>query len=160
MLLRFAVVASFTAFLLGPPSIKVDAVTNPATAPVKGAVFIVTGRHHVNGEDVLVAGRAEGIVAGKRVTRPLTLTPTGSDGVFAVTRQWAAGQPWVLVFTVNVPVHDSNGFAEAAVRIAADGRVAGIDYPMGKLAGGYPWPRKVAADEIDAALSAMAAKRQ
>ena len=160
MLIRLAVVASCTALLLGPPNIKVEAVTNPATAPVKGAVFMITGRHHVSAEAITVTGRAEGIVAGKRLTRNLTLTPAGSAGVYGVTRQWDAGQPWVLVFTVTALAHGSDDVAEAAVRIAADGHVLGIDYPMGTLASGYPWPRRLAENEIDAALTAMAPRRQ
>ena len=148
--------ATLAVALLGPPIIKVEAVANPATAKVKGAVFMVTAHHHQDPEGVTVTGRAEGLIAGKRVSLALTLTPAGSEGVYGVTRQWEAGQPWVLVFSINAPSHDSSGVAEAVVRIAADGRVMGVDYPMGKLAGGYPWPRRVAAKEIDAALTAMA----
>jgi hypothetical protein len=153
MPIRLAAVAASTALFFGPPNIKVEAVTNPAGAPVPGAVFMITGRHHVSPDQVTVSGRAEGIVAGKRITQALTLTPTGSAGVYAVTRQWAAGQPWVLVFTVSASVHEADGIAEAVVRLGVDGRVLGIDYPMGRLAGGTPWPRRVTASEIDAALA-------
>jgi hypothetical protein len=159
MPIRLAALAASTALYFGPPNIKVEAVTDPAGAPVPGAVFIVTGRHHVSPDAITVSGRAEGIVAGKRVTRTLTLTPAGSAGVYGVTRQWSAGQPWVLVFTVSAAVHDADGIAEAVVRLGADGKVAGIDYPMGTLAGGTPWPRRVRATEIDAALIALAEQR-
>jgi hypothetical protein len=160
MSIRPAAVAFCAALLFGPPNIKIKAVTNPAAAPVKGAVFMIAAGHHGSPEGIVVTGRAEGGVAGKRVSHSLTLTPAASTGVYGVTRQWDAGQPWVLVFTVSTTVHDSNGVAEAAVRVAADGRVLGIDYPMGKLASGYPWPRKVTAQEIDAALTAMTPKGQ
>ena len=42
---RLAAAASLTAVLLGPPSTKVESV-NPATAKLKGAVFMVTAHHH------------------------------------------------------------------------------------------------------------------
>ena len=155
MSIRLAAVTTVAALLFGPPSIKVEPVTNPATAPVKGAVFMLVARHHQSTDSVEVTGRAEGVVAGARVSRVLTLTATARAGVFGVTRQWDAGQPWVLVFTVSSKVHEEGGIAEAVVRVSAAGAVLGIDYPMGKLAGGYPWPRKVTAEEIDAALTAM-----
>jgi len=153
---RIAAAASVIAFLFGPPSIHVDAVTNPATAPVKGALFMLTAHHHQETAGVTITGRAEGLVSGKRVTRPLTLTPAAGDGVYGVTRQWDAGQPWLLVFTIDAPSHDSSGYAEAVVRIAPDGKTLGIDYPLGKLASGTPWPRRISAKEIDVALEAMA----
>lgn len=155
---RIAAAIPFIALLFGPPSIKLEAVFNPATAPVKGAVFMLTAHHHQDTEGVTVTGRAEGLIAGKRVTRPLILTKAPGDGVYAVLRQWDSGQPWVLVFSINAPSHDSTGIAEAVARIAPDGRTAGIDYPLGKLPGGTPWPRKISATEIDAALGALAKK--
>lgn len=157
MSIRLAAVTTLAAagLLFGPPSIKVEPVTNPATAPVKGAAFMIVARHHQSADSVAVTGRAEGIVAGARVTRVLTLTPTERHGVFGVTRQWDAGQPWVLVFTVAGKVHEEGGLAEAVVRVSKAGEVLGIDYPMGKLAGGYPWPRKATPEEIDSALTSM-----
>jgi hypothetical protein len=142
---------------MGPPSIKVEAVANPATAAVKGALFMVTARHHQDPEGATVTGRAEGLVAGKRVSKTLTLTPAGSEGVYGVLRQWDAGQPWVLVFTINSPSHKEGGYAEAAVRIARDGKVLGIDYPLGTIGvNKTPWPRRMTDKEVDAALTAMA----
>ncbi|MEP7346067.1 MAG: hypothetical protein ABI877_12400 [Gemmatimonadaceae bacterium] len=156
MSIRLAtLVTGFAALLFGPPSIKVETVTNPADAAVKGAVFMIVARHHVSADSVEVTARAEGVIAGARVSRVLTLTPTARTGVFGVKRQWDEAQPWVLVFTVASKAHDKDGVAEAVVRLSAGGRVLGIDYPMGKLAGGYPWPRKVTAEEIDAALTTM-----
>ncbi len=57
----------------------------------------------------------------------------------------------MLIFSINAPVHDTNGIADAAVRIAADGKVLGVEYPLKTLPGGYPWPRRIAAAEISAA---------
>jgi len=156
---RLAALAACSTLLFGPPSIKVEPVADPATAPVKGAVFMITGRHHGATEGFTVTGRAEGLVSGKRVTHPLVLTPAaGSPGVYGVLKQWDAGQPWVLVFAIDEPDHGEHGWAEASVRIAADGRVMGIDYPLGKW-DTTPWPRRVAASEIDAALAAMTSNR-
>jgi hypothetical protein len=155
MSIRLALLASSAALLLGPPSIRVEAVTSPGTAPIKDAVFIVTARHHGEVAGFTVTGRAEGLVDGKRITRPLTLAPVPNNpGVFGVTRQWDAGRPWVLVFSIDEPDHGDHGWAEAAVRVAAGGKVLGIDYPIGKW-DATPWPRRIAAAEIDAALAAM-----
>ena len=158
MSVRLAVLASAAALLLGPPSIRVEAVSNPATSPVKDAVFIVTARHHGEVTGFTVTGRAEGLVDGKRVTRPLVLAPVPTQaGVFGVTRQWDADRPWVLVFSIDEPDHGEHGWAEAAVRLAAGGRVLGIDYPIGNW-NATPWPRRIAAAEIDAALASMASR--
>jgi len=158
MLNPLAAAIPLVALLFGPPSIKLEEMRNPDTAPVRGAVFMLTAHHHQETAGVSVTGRAEGVVAGKRVTRALKLTPAAGDGLYGITRQWDAGQPWVLVFTIDAPSHDSSGYAEAVVRIAADGKTLGIDYPLGKLPGGTPWPRRITATEIDAALSAMTKK--
>ena len=159
MSIRLAVLAACSTLLFGPPSIKVEPVADPATAAVKGAMFMVTGRHHGATEGFTVTGRAEGMMSGKRITRPLMLTAAaGRPGVYGVTKQWDGGQPWVLVFAIDEPDHGEHGWAEAAVRIAADGRVMGIDYPIGKW-DATPWPRRVAAAEIDAALAEMASKQ-
>ena len=156
MFSRLALLTAITAIAFGPPGIRIEAVKDPATAKVKNAVFMVTGRHHADAAGFTVTGRAEGMVAGKRVTRPITLTPAGAEGVYGVTRQWDAGQPWILVFTVTEGGHDDHGVAEGMVKIAPNGSVLGIDYPMGKLDEKTPWPRKATAAEIDAALAAMA----
>ncbi|MGH7524713.1 MAG: hypothetical protein ACREK8_10435 [Gemmatimonadales bacterium] len=158
MSVRIAVLASAAALLLGPPSIRVETVTNPATSPIKDAIFIVTARHHGEVEGFSVTGRAEGLVDGKRVTRPLMLVPVPKQpGVFGVTRQWDADRPWVLVFSIDEPDHGEHGWAEAAVRVAAGGKVLGIDYPIGKW-DATPWPRRITGAEIDAALAAMSVR--
>jgi hypothetical protein len=138
---------------LGPPSIKVAAVSNPALAPVKGAVLMLTAHHHQS--PFTVSGRAEGIVDGKRVSRPLALTRGDDETTYGVTRQWSVGQPWVLVFTVNAAAHAEDGVAEALVSIDSQGRMVHVDYPLGKLASGTPWPRRVTQREIDSALAGM-----
>lgn len=159
MSIRLSLLALSTVVAFGPPGIKVERINDPATAPVRGAVFLITGRHHQDVTGFTVTGRAEGLTAGKRVVHPLTLTPTKSEGVFGVTQQWETGQPWVLVFTVTEGGHDSMGVAEAAVSIGSDGKVVGIDYPMGTIGSGTPWPRRVAPKEIAAALAAMSPRR-
>jgi hypothetical protein len=155
MSIRFVSLATLL-LLLGPPGIKIDSVTNPATAPVRGAVLMITARHHQSPEGFTVSGRAEGIVAGKRVTRALSTTPVpGSENLFGVLRQWDAGQPWILVFTVKEEGHDTNGFAEAMVSVTADGKIGRVEYPMGQISPGVPWPRRVTGREVDAALEAL-----
>jgi len=68
---------------------------------VVGAVLVVTGGHHQDSDKPAVTGRLEGIQGGRRVTKPIVITASSTRGQFGVTRQWVAGSPWVLVFTVE-----------------------------------------------------------
>lgn len=149
-----ALVPLAATLFFGPPSIKVTQVRSPVP---NGPVFAIEAHHHVSTDRIAVTGRVEGIENGRRTTRALALTSTGA-GEYAVTKQWAAGQPWVLVFTIRSTDHDSLGVAEAMVPLAADGKVGAIEYPTQRLERGYPWPRRVAAGEIDAALRRLGAR--
>jgi hypothetical protein len=160
-MLRYAAIPVAVALLFGPPRIEVKQVANPATAPVRGAVLLVTASHHqTNDEGIHVSGRAEGLVAGKRVTRTLTLTQLGSKRDFAVLPQWDRGTPWVLVFTITEDAHDDAlAAAEAVLPVNPDGSFGRVTYPMGTQTIGstraYPWPRRVTAGEIDSTLRAL-----
>ena len=112
--------------LAGPPSIKVTMVTDPTAAPTPGAVLAIEAHHHMDGEPLVVTGRMEGLVAGRRVSRPLVVTPTKERGHFGVTPQWEVGTPWVLVLATGMGEH---GTAVALVRVNAAGRVTGIEVP-------------------------------
>ncbi len=70
------------------PTIKVEPIVDPSEGSHQGALFAQQQpSHHQDIDGVTVTGRAEGLVAGKRVTRPLILTPNGTEGTYAVTRQ-------------------------------------------------------------------------
>jgi hypothetical protein len=107
----------------------------------------------------MVTARAEGMRDGKRVTRPLRLTPTSSRERFGVAPQWEAGTAWVLVFTVAEPGHSKDfGTVEAYVAISKAGEIVAIEHPKQTNASGHKYGRQVTAQEIDGALAALAAR--
>jgi hypothetical protein len=151
----FAAVPFAAALLFGPPSIKVTVVTDRATAPTPGAVLDVTAHHHDEKVAINITGKMEGLVDGKRVTRPLTVTATSTRGRFGVAPQWELGKPWVLVFTTGLPDH---GTAVAIVKIGNDGKVAGIESPNSLRALGKPLPSDAVESEVKSALKSLGAK--
>lgn len=151
---RLLVLAT-TLLAFGPPSITVEAVSGP-TAPTPGAAFLIRSDHHHDEYPLTAKARAEGIVKGRRVSQPITLVPVpGKEVTWTATRQWQAGQPWVLVFTVEQGDHGKYGVAEAIVRVAADGRVVGIEKVRATNQRGDNYPRAAQAQEIEAALGSL-----
>lgn len=120
-------IAAFAALFFGPPSIHVRTVT-PATkdAPA-GAVLMIDGKHHTSLGNFDIIGRAESFQNGRRVTKPLTLTRI-STGLFAVSRQWENGSPWVLVFSAEQGDDGVHGIAEALVKVDARGTIVDIQH--------------------------------
>jgi hypothetical protein len=141
----------------GPPRISVREVTDRAAAPA-GAVLLVDGRHHADGDPLTITGRAEGTRDGRRVTVPLTLVNAGA-GRYGVTRQWTVGVPWVLVLAAGEGNNGAHGVAEALVRINAAGAIVGIDYPAAGWIGKTNSPKRTTEREIEAALSSLAVAR-
>lgn len=157
MLARVALVAAaplFAAALFGPPHIKVTAVS-PQPAAVGAPAFTVDIEHHH--EDVAVTGRAEGMRGGKQVSQVLTLTRKDSTH-YNVARQWDAGSPWVLVFSVEQGPDGKHGVAEAVVSIDATGAVKGIEYTTPGFLDRTGIPRRVTKEKVKEALVALGAK--
>ncbi len=123
--------------------------------PVPGAVLVVTGDHHQDDHLPQVTGRAEGVRGGKRITQPITMTPTKERGKFGVTKQWANGTPWVLVFTVVQEGHGDGMAAEGMVKVDAAGRIVAIEHPKGRNTRGDRFPRRATDKEIGDALASM-----
>jgi hypothetical protein len=144
-----------TALLFGPPSIKVTIVTDRASAPTPGAVLAVTAQHHVEGEPLKVTGRMEGMLNGKRITRPLAVTASSTRGSYGVSPQWERGNPWVLVLATDMGDH---GTAVALVRIASDGKIIGADSPNSLRTIGAPLPATAVEDAVVTALKSLGAK--
>jgi hypothetical protein len=149
--LSIASFASLAAF--GPPRITVREVTDRSAAP-GAVVLLVEGRHHADSDPLTITGRAEGMRDGKRVTVTLTLANAGG-GRYGVTRQWAAGSPWLLILAAGEGNNGAHGVAEALVRIGANGAVLGIDYPAPGWIGQSTTPKRTTEREIEAALAAM-----
>lgn len=141
----------------GPPHISVKQVTDPASAPM-GAMFLIEGEHHSETELLTITARAEGLVAGKRVTKQLALVKT-SGGHYSLTKQWDAGSPWVLVLAAEQGAGGQHGVAEAIIKIDATGKVTNIDYPAPGWEGKSNIPKRTSSATIDAALTMMVARK-
>ena len=82
---------------------------------VKDAVLLVRGLACDAPASIVMTGTAEGVVNGTRQSVPLTLHKLATPGVFAVRRQWPAGQ-WVLNVSGSCPGRK----AEAGVVVPLD----------------------------------------
>jgi hypothetical protein len=153
MLPRIAL--ALVALAFGPPSITVTQVTGAVAAPVPGAVFVIGTEHHH--ETITAHARLESIVSGRCQTTPLRLAaiPGKEDG-WALTRQWPAAQPAVLVLSIHQGENGKYGIAEAIVRIGADGKVLGIEKMMQRNDRGDRYPGPARPQDVDAALAAAA----
>lgn len=152
---RFILLAT-AALAFGPPSITVTAVSGKS-APTPGAVFLIHSDHHHDEYPLTAKARAEGIVNGRRVTQPVALRAVpGKEVTWTATSQWSAGTPWVLVFTIEQGDHGKYGVAEALVRVAADGRVLGIEPMRASNERGGSYARAAEAKEIETALATLA----
>jgi hypothetical protein len=151
---RFIFLAT-AALAFGPPSITVTAVDGKS-APTPGAVFLIHSEHHHDDYALTAKARAEGIVNGRRVSHPVALVAVpGKEVTWTATQQWRAGQPWVLVFTIEQGDAGKYGVAEAIVRVGADGRVLGIERMRATNQRGDSYPRAAAAKEIETALATL-----
>lgn len=155
----FVAVSLLVAAVIGPPHIRVEQVTDAKYAPTPGAVLLVVGDHHQDSNKPAVTGRAEGLRDGRRVSKPVTLTATSTKGRFGATRQWDAGSPWLLVFTVDQGDHGDFGAAESVVKVDAAGKIVAIEYPKQRNARGDQYGRRATPAEIDASLTTLAATR-
>lgn len=137
----------------GPPTIKVTEVTG--APPVASAVLLVESHHHTDEVDPQVSARAITMRGGQRVSQNVTLTKYGEVGHYGVTKQWASGTAWVLVFTIKQGPDGKHGIAESLVKVDATGKVAGIDNVIGRNERGDRFPRAATDAEITAALSEL-----
>ena len=152
----FALALPFAALLLaaavrfGPPRLEIREVRD--TPPVPGAVLLVAGHHHTDEPEADVSARAITMRGGTRESRPITLTRYGATGHYAVTKQWAAGTPWLLVFTIKQGKHEAYNTAEVFVKVNASGGVDAIEPLMERNARGDRYPRAATEAEIAEAL--------
>jgi hypothetical protein len=140
----------------GPPSIEVQAIGGTVTPPTPGAAFVIRSEHHHDAYPLTPTARAEGMLDGRRVSQVIQLRPVpGREATWTVTQQWQRGQPWVLVFSVEQGERGKYGVAAALVRIAADGRVVGIETLRSPNPRGGTFPRAAEPRDVEAALTAL-----
>jgi len=154
--MRLALVSALAAAtLFGPPSITVTEVTG--TPPTPGAVLAISTTHHTEEAEAQVSARAITMRGSERVTREIVLTKASAAGRYGVARQWEAGTPWVLVFTVKQGDHGDHGTAESLVKVDAAGKIVAIEKVMARNARGDVYPRAATDAEITRALAALGA---
>lgn len=137
--------------LAGPPWISVEIPANPHMREARGALLLVRAYHHSSERAFRVTGVARGRVDGERVSVPLTLSPTGRAGVYAVARPDLAEGRWVLVLNLH---SGGDTDATALVTLDAGGEVSGVRVPTSeRRIEGFTIPRPASDAEIEALLS-------
>ncbi len=140
--------------LAGPPWISIEYPSNPWDPSTRGALLLVHAFHHGIAAQFPVSGTATGMVNGEKRSVPLRFERTQRAGVFALREGVAPRGKWVLVITVSQdPNHES--VAQALVEVV-DGAVTGVRVPT-RETGERGVPRKVTAEEVDAALRRLGA---
>lgn len=133
---------------VGPPWISIEYPPSPFDRTTRDAFLLVHAFHHGTPMNFPVAGKAEGIVDGKRRSIKLDFTTTSRQGVYALRKQWPSEGNWVLAIDVT---QEGNSKAGALVEIGASGEVAKVTVPTSRQ-DGWAIPRAITAAEIDAAL--------
>lgn len=136
-----------------PPWLSIEAPVNPFDPATRDAVLLVHAMVREGQTTVAdLSGSAEGLIGGSRRSIALRFDDTARPGVYAVRRQWPAGDgAWLLRITLLRST-------TALVTLGPSGDVAAVSVPTRMSADGMPLPRAVAAREVDSAL-AVAARR-
>ena len=147
--LSLAAMLAMTPARVGPPWISIEYPPSPFDATTRDAFLLVHAFHHGTPMNFPVAGKAEGVVAGKRRSIDLDFTRTSRQGVYALKKQWPAEGNWVLAIDVT---QDGGAKAGALVELSSAGDVVKVSVPTRRNAEGWAIPRAITASEIDAAL--------
>ena len=146
--LSFVAVMAMSPAPVGPPWISIEYPPSPYDPTTRDAFLLVHAFHHGTPMNFPVAGKAEGIVAGKRQSVTLEFKRTSRDGVYALRRQWPTTGNWVLAIDVT---QERDSKAGALVELTATGEVARVTVPTARQ-DGHMIPRAITSTEIEAAL--------
>lgn len=135
--------------LAGPSWISIEYPANPHHPSTRGAALLVRAYHHSSAMDVPVLGTMEGLVDGRRLSRPLELRRTNIPGVFALRTALPKDGTWVLAIRLRQGDEDSAG---ALVTLDGRGRIANVEVPSSQSRDGWTVPRALQARDIDEAL--------
>ena len=133
---------------LGPPWISIEYPPSPFDPTTRDAFLLVHAFHHGTPMNFPVAGKAEGLVDGKRRSIDLDFTRTSRQGVFALRKQWPTEGSWVLAIDVT---QEAGSKAGALVELGASGEVAKVSVPTSRQ-DGWQIPRAITSAEIESAL--------
>ena len=143
--------ATATTLHAKPAWISIELPVNPMNPATRDAFLLVHTWRHQQMMPIDLVGRAVGMVAGRRRTVDLTLSPTGTPGEYILRRTWPANGSWVLALTVG----GKDDGATALIGVGTDGQVRSVSVPRRSAA--QPWGRPVTDGDIDAVLQAVAA---
>ena len=133
---------------LGPPWISIEYPPSPFDATTRDAFLLVHAYHHGTPMNFPVAGKAEGVVSGKRRSITLEFTRTSRQGVYALKKQWPAEGNWVLAIDVT---QEGDSKAGALVELSSAGDVVKVSVPTNRQ-DGWAIPRAITSAEIETAL--------
>jgi hypothetical protein len=120
--------APYGAAMFGGPWISIEAPVNPYYSSGTGALFLVHTYVHQTLVDLPVAGRAEGIVDGKRRSVPFTLARSAQTGTYVVRPEWGRKGIWTVLVTA-MPEAKNGWRIQAAVNVGADGEIEHVSVP-------------------------------
>ena len=152
----FVAVMAMAPAPVGPPWISIEYPPSPFDATTRDAFLLVHAFHHGTPMNFPVAGRAEGVVAGKRKSITLDFTRTSRDGVYALRKQWPDKGVWTLVIGVTQGEGEMNT-VKAVVEIGTNGQVASVVVPT-KMAGIHRVPAPVNMADVESDLKTRAAR--
>jgi hypothetical protein len=94
------VVAPTAVLAGGPPFLSLESPADPLDARANDAVAFVHAHLCGRPTDGVPTATAEGVVDGRRVSRPVTLAKTTEPGTWAVKTDWPRDGSWVLVLSL------------------------------------------------------------
>jgi hypothetical protein len=128
LMLSAATSSSSSAWFKGGPWISIETPANPYDVSTRGSVFVVHTFHHAVPTDMVLEGRAEGLVDGDRRTVPLTLSKGSQTGAYGVRNQWGTKGTWSVLLTATQPAPKVS--IQAVVDLGADGTVSRVSMPQ------------------------------
>ena len=137
-----------TIAIAGPPWISIEYPPNRLDKETRGALALVRIYHHQNAGQFPVAGTAEGIVDGERVSLPLKFTAVGSKGVWAVWGDIPENGNWVLA------IHGTDGVSHTEISILAalangNQEISFVKVPRSREGN---WPRAASDRDVESML--------
>ena len=133
---------------MGPPWISIEYPPSPYDRTTRDAFLLVHAFHHGTPMNFPVAGKAEGIVDGKRRSIDLDFSRTSRQGVYALKKQWPSEGSWVLAIDVT---QEGGSKAGALVELGSTGEVAKVTVPT-RRQDDWMIPRAISSAEIETAL--------
>jgi hypothetical protein len=131
----------------GPPHITIQ------THPAGGAFLIAYTFHHGTAIAIPLAGTAEGLVGGRRITVALRFEQVPDTNAYTVANTWGGTGVWVLNIGMQGNYH---GGAGAVVGVDRRGEPTFVQYP--RTVTGIT--RMATRGEVDAMLRALEAGQQ